>query len=148
MLAQLPAHDVRVEDGGFDIPDEEYADIVRRVIADEIGRGEGANFVIRRTYAGAIPGFGRADALALFRRLLVGERGAYWTFVVHTGERTLVGASPEVHVRMSGGTVVMNPISGTFRYPAEGPTADGLLEFLATARRPRSCPWSSTRSSR
>ncbi|MCX4582760.1 anthranilate synthase family protein [Streptomyces sp. NBC_01481] len=129
-LSQLPAHDVRVADGAFDVGDEEYAGIVRRVIEDEIGRGEGANFVIRRTYTGRIPGFGRADALALFRRLLDGERGAYWTFVVHTGERTLVGASPEVHVRMSGGTVVMNPISGTFRYPPVGPTAEALLRFL------------------
>ncbi|MFE5661157.1 anthranilate synthase family protein [Streptomyces sp. NPDC056517] len=131
-LQQLPAHDVRVENGGFDVSDEEYAGIVRRVIDEEIGSGEGANFVIRRTYTGEIPGFGRADALALFRRLLAGERGAYWTFVVHTGDRTLVGASPEVHVRMSGGTVVMNPISGTYRYPAgAAPTADGLLAFLA-----------------
>ncbi|MCJ0868203.1 anthranilate synthase family protein [Streptomyces sp. AP-93] len=129
-LAALPAHTVRVDDGGFDVPDEEYADTVRRVIEDEIGRGEGANFVIRRTYGGRIEGFGRADALALFRRLLEGERGAYWTYVVHTGDRTLVGASPEVHVRMSGGTVVMNPISGTYRYPAGGPTADSLLTFL------------------
>ncbi|MFH8753992.1 anthranilate synthase family protein [Streptomyces atroolivaceus] len=147
VLAQLPAHDVRVEDGAFDVPDEEYADIVRRVVEDEIGQGEGANFVIRRTFAGEIPGFCRADTLALFRRLLAGERGAYWTFVVHTGDgrtdgtapsglrvatggRTLVGASPEVHVRMSGGTVVMNPISGTYRYPAGGPTAESLLTFL------------------
>ncbi|MEV4976926.1 anthranilate synthase family protein [Streptomyces scopuliridis] len=130
LLARLPGHAVRVEDGAFDIDDERYAEIVRRVIEDEIGRGEGANFVIRRTFEGRVPGFGRADALALFRRLLTGERGAYWTFLVHTGDRTLVGASPEVHVRMSGGTVVMNPISGTFRYPPEGPTPEALLEFL------------------
>ncbi|WP_381799424.1 anthranilate synthase family protein [Streptomyces niveus] len=138
VLAGLPDHPVRVEDGAFDIDDERYADTVRRVVEDEIGRGEGANFVIRRTFEGRIPGFGRADALALFRRLLAGERGAYWTFVVHTGGgrgrepggRTLVGASPEVHVRMTGGTVVMNPISGTFRYPPEGPTTEALLEFL------------------
>ncbi|MFJ9866347.1 anthranilate synthase family protein [Streptomyces sp. NPDC101165] len=152
-LRSLPGHDVRVEGGGFDVDDEEYGEIVGRVLREEIGRGEGANFVIRRTYEGEIPGFGRADALALFRRLLEGERGAYWTFVVHTGDRTLVGASPEVHVRMSGGrggrealsveggggrraggTVVMNPISGTYRYPAEGPTAEHLLDFLADGK--------------
>ncbi|MFB7932182.1 anthranilate synthase family protein [Streptomyces sp. NPDC056039] len=133
-LDRLPGHDVRVEGGGFDVGDEEYAQIVGRVLREEIGRGEGANFVIRRTYEGEIPGFGRADALALFRRLLEGERGAYWTFVVHTGDRTLVGASPEVHVRMSGGTVVMNPISGTYRYPAEGPTPEHLLGFLADGK--------------
>ncbi|MET8979753.1 anthranilate synthase family protein [Streptomyces sp. NPDC004539] len=133
-LAALPSHDVRVTGGRFDVDDEEYAEIVGRVLRDEIGSGEGANFVIRRTYEGEIEGFGRADALALFRRLLEGERGAYWTFVVHTGERTLVGASPEVHVRMSGGTVVMNPISGTYRYPAEGPTPEHLLGFLADGK--------------
>ncbi|MEU8791721.1 anthranilate synthase family protein [Streptomyces sp. NPDC048643] len=134
VLEQLPAHDVRVEGGGFDVADEEYSGIVERVLREEIGSGEGANFVIRRTYEGRIPGFGRADALALFRRLLEGERGAYWTFVVHTGERTLVGASPEVHVRMSGGTVVMNPISGTYRYPAGGPTPEDLLAFLSDGK--------------
>ncbi|MFI2213564.1 anthranilate synthase family protein [Streptomyces sp. NPDC020141] len=137
-LTALPAHRVEVADGAFDVADGEYEEIVRRVVRDEIGRGEGANFVIRRTFTGRIDGFGRADALALFRRLLAGESGAYWTFVVHTGERTLVGASPEVHVRMSGGggasgaggTVVMNPISGTFRHPDGGPTAEALLRFL------------------
>ncbi|MEU0075186.1 anthranilate synthase family protein [Streptomyces sp. NPDC006332] len=133
-LDQLPAHAVRVRDGGFDVADDAYAEIVGRVLREEIGAGEGANFVIRRTYEGEIPGFSRADALALFRRLLEGERGAYWTFVVHTGDRTLVGASPEVHVRMSGGTVVMNPISGTYRYPADGPTPEHLLDFLADGK--------------
>ncbi|GAA2412566.1 phenazine-specific anthranilate synthase component I [Streptomyces glaucosporus] len=130
VLAALPRHAVRVDDGGFDVTDEAYEEIVRRIVEDEIGTGEGANFVVRRTYRGVIEGYGRADALALFRRLLSGERGAYWTYVVHTGDRTLVGASPEVHIRMSGGTVVMNPISGTYRYPAGGPTVEDLLAFL------------------
>ncbi|PNE41939.1 MULTISPECIES: anthranilate synthase family protein [Streptomyces] len=131
LLTALPAHDVRVDDGAFDITDAVYAEIVDRVVREEIGTGEGANFVIRRTFEGTIPDFSAADALALFRRLLAGERGAYWTFVVHRpGVRTLVGASPEVHVRATGGTVVMNPISGTYRYPAEGPTAESLLAFL------------------
>jgi phenazine biosynthesis protein phzE len=133
-LAQLPAHEVRVEDGGFDQDDAAYARTVERVLREEIGSGEGANFVIRRTYRGRIDGFGAVDALALFRRLLEGERGAYWTFVVHTGDRTLVGASPEVHVRMSGQSVVMNPISGTYRYPAGGPTPEDLLAFLGDTK--------------
>ncbi|MFF0227814.1 anthranilate synthase family protein [Streptomyces sp. NPDC004629] len=151
-LEQLPAHAVHVTGGGFDVDDEEYAGIVGRVLREEIGAGEGANFVIRRTYEGEIRDFARADALALFRRLLEGERGAYWTFLVHTGDRqgpegpssqgpgraaggrTLVGASPEVHVRMSGGTVVMNPISGTYRYPEGGPSPEHLLDFLADGK--------------
>lgn len=149
LLAALPEREVRVEGGAFDVDDDTYAGIVERVIEDEIGRGEGANFVIRRTFRGTVADHGPDAALALFARLLRGERGAYWTYVVHTPERTLVGASPEVHVRMSGGrggrealsdeggggrragaTVVMNPISGTYRYPAEGPSTEGLLEFL------------------
>jgi phenazine biosynthesis protein phzE len=130
LLAALPDREVRVEGGTFDVDDEAYAEIVERVVRDEIGRGEGANFVIRRTFRGSVPDYGPDAALALFGRLLRGERGAYWTYAVHTPDRTLVGASPEVHVRMSGGTVVMNPISGTYRYPEQGPSAEGLLAFL------------------
>ncbi|WP_093784791.1 anthranilate synthase family protein [Actinacidiphila guanduensis] len=129
LAARVPAG-VTVEDGGFDLDDEAYEEVVRRVVAEEIGRGEGADFVIRRTFRGRVPQWGPAAALALFARLLRGERGAYWTYVVHTPERTLVGASPEAHVRMAGGTVVMNPISGTYRYPEGGPSAEGLLAFL------------------
>ncbi|RKN42276.1 anthranilate synthase family protein [Streptomyces hoynatensis] len=131
VAAALPEREITVHGGGFDVDDEGYRRIVAEVVEREIGAGQGANFVIKRTFTGHIPGFGRAEALALFRRLLLAERGAYWTFVVHTGRRVLVGASPEVHVRMSGGTVVMNPISGTYRYPPGGPSVAGLLSFLA-----------------
>lgn len=147
ILAALPGHRVRVEGGAFDVGDAAYEQIVRRIVTDEIATGEGANFVVRRDYEATLPGFSRADALALFAQLLRGEQGAYWTYVVHTRAgapptgaerggvrgrgRVLVGASPEVHVRMRGGTVVMNPISGTYRYPTQGPDAAGLLEFLA-----------------
>ncbi|MFG3049748.1 anthranilate synthase family protein [Kitasatospora sp. NPDC048239] len=130
LAPELPHLPVSLSGGAFDIDDREYAGIVRRVIEDEIGRGEGANFVIRRDFTATLDGFSPALALSLFRRLLEQERGAYWTFLVHTGERVLVGASPEVHVRQSGGTVVMNPISGTYRYPAGGSDIDSLLEFL------------------
>ena len=133
-LAQLPDHQVTVTDGGFDLDDAAYERLVRQVVDAEIGSGQGANFVIRRTFHGTLKGYSPRDALALFRTLLTTERGAYWTFVVHTGERTLIGASPEAHVRMSGGTVVMNPISGTYRYPPQGPTVEGLLTFLADGK--------------
>ncbi|MFI9158019.1 anthranilate synthase family protein [Kitasatospora aureofaciens] len=136
--AALPQLPVTLSGGAFDVDDEAYAEIVRRVIEDEIGNGEGANFVIRRDFHATLEAPGGAGnghcapelALTLFRRLLDQERGAYWTFLVHTGERVLVGASPEVHVRQSGGTVVMNPISGTYRYPAGGSDLDSLLRFL------------------
>ncbi|MEJ3750657.1 chorismate-binding protein [Actinomycetes bacterium KLBMP 9797] len=129
-LAALPDVPVRAEGGGFDISDGEYAETVGAVLRDEIGRGEGANFVIHRTYTARV-----ADplpsALAALRRLLVGEKGAYWTFLTHTGTRTLVGATPERHVSVEDGLVMMNPISGTFRHPDGPPDVDELLRFLA-----------------
>jgi len=67
----------------------------------------------------------------VFGRLLDAERGAYWTFIVHYGGRTLVGATPERHLTLAGGTALMTPISGTYRYPPAGPDRAGLLRFLA-----------------
>ncbi|MBB5790451.1 anthranilate synthase family protein [Jiangella mangrovi] len=131
VLAALGGDGVDVTPGGFDVADEEYADIVGRVIRDEIGRGAGANFVIRRDYLARLSGNVAHTALRLFARLLTGEPGAYWTFAVHAGDVTMVGATPERHVSVDAGTVVMNPISGTYRVPAGGATADDLLRFLA-----------------
>ncbi|GAA4831957.1 anthranilate synthase family protein [Saccharopolyspora rosea] len=130
VLAALPDAPVVLRDGAFDVDDAAYARIVDRVVGDEIAAGEGANFVIRRDFRASVANWSPVTALTLFRRLLAAERGAYWTFAVHTGERTLVGASPEVHVRLDGGEVVMNPISGTYRYPGSGPDVEGLLRFL------------------
>jgi len=117
--------------GRFDPDDGEYDRIVRRVLADEIGRGEGSNFVIRRSFRATLADHSTRTALAVFRRLLALERGAYWTFVVHWPGRTLVGASPEQHVSLVDGVATMNPVSGTYRYPPEGPSVPGLLRFLA-----------------
>ncbi|WP_425553504.1 anthranilate synthase family protein [Dactylosporangium salmoneum] len=130
-LELLPHDPVRVEGGRFDLDDEAYAAIVRRVVAEDIGGGTGSNFVIRRAYRASIPGFSARLALAAFRRLLLAERGAYWTFLVHGGGRTLLGATPEAQARLAGGVAAMNPISGTYRYPPGGPTARGLRRFLA-----------------
>ena len=84
----------------------------------------------------------------MFKRLLGAEAGAYWTFLVFTGERYLLGSTPEQHVRLFDGTVTMNPISGTYRYPEGGADADGLLEFLHDEKEADELSWSSTRSSR
>ena len=119
-----------VSAGRFDVSDAEYEEIVRRVVTDEIGNGEGANFVISRSFLADIPHYSTPKALAIFQHLLHHERGAYWTFLIHMADRTLVGATPERHITLSSGVATMNPISGTFRYPRGGPTMDGLVEFL------------------
>lgn len=119
--------ELRLSGGRFDITDDEYAAIVERVLREEIGRGEGANFVIHRSFTARIEGDPVDAAKAAFHRLLAGERGAYWTFLVHTGTRTLVGATPERHVSVDGGLTMMNPISGTHRHDG----GRDLLGFLA-----------------
>ncbi|MDK1472631.1 anthranilate synthase family protein [Streptomyces sp. 549] len=130
VLRRLPDLPVSLTGGRFDTDDDDYASVVRRVITDEIGNGEGANFVIKRSFTASIPGYTPATALSFFRRLLERETGAYWTFLIHTGERTFVGATPERHISLHDGTAVMNPISGTYRYPADGPALNGVLDFL------------------
>ncbi|GAB3792610.1 anthranilate synthase family protein [Nocardioides ungokensis] len=116
--------------GGFDIDDHDYGKLVGSIIEDEIGQGEGANLVIGRHYRATVADWGRDKALTVFRRLLERERGAYWTFVFFTGDRYLIGASPERHVSIHGGDVRMNPISGTFRIPRDGDVKAQLLDFL------------------
>ncbi|GAA3608849.1 phenazine biosynthesis protein PhzE [Nonomuraea rosea] len=133
-LTCLPDENVRVFDAGFDIDDQAYAETARRVLSDEIGKGAGSNFVIRRSFIARVDDYSVRTELSIFRRLLTGELGSYWTFLFHTGAGTFIGASPERHVSLTDGTVVMNPISGTYRHPPEGPDADGLLQFLSDSK--------------
>jgi phenazine biosynthesis protein phzE len=119
-----------VERGGFETSDADYEKVVEAIIRDEIGNGEGANLVIGRNYRAVLADWGPAQALSVYRRLLERERGAYWTFLFFTGDRYLIGASPERHVSVHGGDVRMNPISGTFRIPPEGDRKQALLDFL------------------
>ena len=114
----------------FDVDDEEYAATVRRIVGEEIGSGRGANFVVKRTFELDVEGYHPGHALTFFRRLLEREQGAYWTFLIHAGGRTLVGATPERHLGLCDGLATMNPISGTYRYPTGGPTLGGVLDFL------------------
>ena len=97
-------------------------------------RGEGANFVIRRDFTASVDADAKTAALTWFRALLEFERGAYWTFAIVTPDHIAVGASPEAHVSAQDGVVTMNPISGTFRHPAGGATAETLTEFLESTK--------------
>src|SRR4051812_17828475 len=135
LLRALPDVPVSFADrGGFETDDDEYGAVVEAIISDEIGNGEGANLVVGRHYRAQVDDWGPEAALTVFGRLLERERGAYWTYCFFTGDRYLVGASPERHVSVHGGDVRMNPISGTFRLKGLTDPADRkakLLEFLA-----------------
>ncbi|KOV99085.1 hypothetical protein ADK65_19260 [Streptomyces sp. NRRL B-1140] len=128
--AQQP---VEWQDAGFTTTDAQYEDLVREFVASDAAR-DGLNVLLRRDWTARLPNFRPAAAVELFRRLLTTESGAYWTFVVHTGGTrpvTLVGASPQGHVGVERGRVVMNPLCGTYRRPPEGTRAGDLLAFLA-----------------
>lgn len=131
-LAQIELEPVELRDAQYDQDDDEYAEVVRRIVEDEIGQGEGANFVIRRDFRASVAAWGPVKALTVFRHLVEREAGAYWTFYVQTKRHALLGASPERHVSSHGGTVRMNPISGTFRIPEGTLSAEDLRARLDT----------------
>lgn len=113
----------------FDITDKNYSQVVEHVINDEINAGEGSNFVMSRSLEGDIEDFSLENALSLFNRLLINESGSYWTWIVYTGERYLIGSSPEQHILVDGKDVAMNPISGTLKYPEKG-IEQALYHFI------------------
>jgi len=130
VLARIPSHQLELTDVGFDIDDDTYETIVQNILDKEIGRGKGASFVIKRSFCADITNYSIAGALGIFKNLLTQEKGAYWTFIVHTGERTLIGATPERHISLDEGIATMNPISGTYRYPPAGPNISDITKFL------------------
>jgi phenazine biosynthesis protein phzE len=134
VLMSIPSIPIELFNGRFDIGDEEYIEIVRKIISAEIGTGEGSNFVIKRDLMIDIKNYSPQSALRIFRNLIENERGAHWVFLINTCDRIFVGASPELHIALNSGIVMMNPISGTYRYPQSGPTIEGLIEFLSSLK--------------
>ena len=130
VVDRLPRKPVQLSPYRFDLSDEEYGEIVRRVLAEEIGAGQGANFVLRRTLLADLGEYSPRTALTVFRQLTERESRAYWTFIIHVEGRVLVGATPERHITVQAGEAEMNPISGTYRYPSGGATLEGLTAFL------------------
>lgn len=133
-LALLPDAPLKVNNAAFEPSDDEYAHTVAQVIQREIGTGQGANFVIRRAFTAAFADYGCETGLTLFKNLLLQESGAYWTFFIQCRDVTLIGASPERHITLQQQRVSMTPISGTYRYPATGPTREGLIDFLSNEK--------------
>ena len=99
----------------FDENEDDYRRTVATVIEKEIGEGQGANFVIPRTCRAQIEGYSIGSALALLSRLVRSDYGTYWKYLFFDGARAFVGSTPEKHLSVDKGRVVMNPISGTFR---------------------------------
>ncbi|WP_035245994.1 anthranilate synthase family protein [Desulfogranum mediterraneum] len=103
------------EDLSYDSTEEEYRSIIRNIVENEIGNGEGANFVVPRNAEGRIDDFSVARALTIFKSLLENDYGTYWKFIYYDTTRFFIGSTPERHLLVQCGRVKMNPISGTFR---------------------------------
>ncbi|MEK7299005.1 MAG: anthranilate synthase family protein [Candidatus Margulisiibacteriota bacterium] len=135
LLAQLPVRGVSLSGTlTSDLSDAQFKDLVNKVTRDEIGNGEGANFVIPRTFYGRIKRFDLAAALSMYGALLRTDYGTYWKYIFYDGETIFLGSTPERHLEVTGGKVKMNPISGTFRkggaLPTTGRFKQDLLAFL------------------
>lgn len=130
VIGRLPSLPIQVKDSGFDIDDDSYKSIVQDILDKEISKGKGASFVIRRSYSANLNKYKISTALSIYKKLLAQESGAYWTFIVYTGERVLIGATPERHISLDDGIATMNPISGTYIYPPSGSNLSGTTSFL------------------
>lgn len=110
------SEEIELEKGiEYPLNEEEYGNIIRNIIDEEIGNGEGANFVIPRVGKAKIKDFTVEKILNLYKKILQNENGAYWTFLFYDGEKYYIGASPERNVFVKDNKVKMNPISGTYR---------------------------------
>ncbi len=118
----------------YDTTEDEYAEIIRTIVVEEIGEGEGANFVIPRSGSGSIAAFSVASACSLFCTLVEEDYGTYWKFLFYDTSRFFIGSTPERHLLVEKNRVKMNPISGTFRkdigYECRSHFKEELLAFL------------------
>ena len=118
----------------FDVSDDEYARTVQRVLSEEIGRGEGANFVIHRALHATVQGpplAGRAGRAApAAGRRDAARTGRSWCTPAPDAGRRQPGTPRQRRRRHWS---MMNPISGTFRCPVASARPDGAA---ALPRRP------------
>ena len=101
---------------------EEYEEVVRKA-KEEIIAGEIFQIVLSQRWETAYP---TAEALTLYRALRSVNPSPYM-FLLRTAECTLVGASPEMLVRLDGKVAETRPIAGT-RWRGKTPQEDGEIE--------------------
>lgn len=136
LLLLLPVGPIELDSAlSYDTTENEYAEIIDQIVTNEIGEGEGANFVIPRSGRGSIKDFTVASACSLFSTLVEEDYGTYWKFLFYDTSRYFIGSTPERHLLVEKNRVKMNPISGTFRkdiaYECQSHFKGELLSFLS-----------------
>jgi len=89
------------------MPREQFCNIVRRA-KEYIVAGDIIQAVLSQRFSADLP----ADSLTLYRALRLINPSPY-TFFLKFKDRTLVGSSPEVMVRLTGDRAELRPIAGT-----------------------------------
>jgi anthranilate synthase component 1 len=110
---------VRVPPGNF--TQEAFEQLVERS-KEYIRAGDIIQVVLSQRFSHAFP----QPALDLYRALRTVNPSPYM-FILEAGDFALVGASPEVHVRLTDGLVESRPIAGTRRRGADA-AEDAALE--------------------
>ena len=121
----LPLQRGATTDVKSDHTEGEYADKVREIIA-ATERGDFFEVVLSQVLSAGFSGTPR-DLFESIRR----RNPSPYEFLINLGNEQLVGASPEMFVRLEGGRVETCPISGTIQRgvtPMED--ADRILELL------------------
>ncbi|MBM3735690.1 MAG: anthranilate synthase component I [Acidobacteria bacterium] len=108
---------------------EEYMAKVR-TLQEGMKRGDFYEVVIRQTFSAPYQG----SAAELFQRVQKASPSPY-EFLIQFGDEALVGASPEMFVRVEGSRVETCPISGTARRTGDPlRDADNIRELLGSAK--------------
>ncbi len=100
---------------------EEFEEAVRKA-KDHIVAGDVIQVVLSQRFSGEISG----EDFILYRNLRSVNPSPYM-FYLNFGEIKLIGASPEILVRLTDGKIELRPIAGT-RARGEDPEADQALE--------------------
>jgi len=111
------------------IADETFQGLVSEIQEKEIASGNLSQVILSRRFNGKLENMNSSIGNEIYHQLL-SQRGQYMTFFLNDGERSLMAATPERHLEIRDGKVVMNPIAGTMPKGDFNNFEERLGEFL------------------
>lgn len=110
--------------------EKEYEEIVDRIIAQHIRKGDICNITLSLQFTGMLKEISPSVAVTIFQRVLSREYGVYMTYLFFDGKEYHIAASPEMHYVQEGDMAYMTPISGTIHKKFEDLSPERLEEFF------------------
>jgi anthranilate synthase len=128
LIAGLPGSEVRAEIVSDHTPEEYMAKV--ETVREGMRQGNYYEVVLRQSFRAAFDG----RASELFQRIQKSSPSPY-EFLLQMGDEQLVGASPEMFVRVEGEQVETCPISGTARRSGDPlHDAESIRDLLNSAK--------------